>query len=144
MIPMELMTMLGGGLLSGVMPLWGKSLAAQREARSQLMDKVGIEQKGYAAARAWNKPGVAFVRRFITIAAVLSIIVWPKVVAVFWPEVGVTVGWSEWNPGFLFFEGSNDVTWKSLTGLVITPLDTHLMSAIIGLYFGASVVKNAR
>jgi len=24
---------------------------------------------------------------------------------------------------------------------VITPLDTHLMSAIIGLYFGGSLVK---
>jgi hypothetical protein len=26
-------------------------------------------------------------------------------------------------------------------GVVITPLDTHLMSAIIGLYFGGSLVK---
>jgi len=25
--------------------------------------------------------------------------------------------------------------------VVITPLDTHLMSAIIGLYFGGSLVK---
>ena len=30
---------------------------------------------------------------------------------------------------------------KEYFGVVITPLDTHLMSAIIGLYFGGSLVK---
>ena len=30
---------------------------------------------------------------------------------------------------------------KQFFGVVITPLDTHLMSAIIGLYFGGSLVK---
>jgi len=30
---------------------------------------------------------------------------------------------------------------KSFAGVVITPLDTHLMSAIVGLYFGGSLVK---
>jgi len=28
-----------------------------------------------------------------------------------------------------------------MTGMVITPLDTHLVSAIVGLYFGGSLVK---
>jgi hypothetical protein len=30
---------------------------------------------------------------------------------------------------------------KTFNGLIITPLDTHLMSAIVGLYFGGSLVK---
>jgi len=30
---------------------------------------------------------------------------------------------------------------KIHNGVVITPLDTHLMSAIVGLYFGGSLVK---
>jgi len=141
MIPLELMTMLGGGLLSGVMTLWGKSLEAKRESHKMMLESMGAESKERELARRFP---AQFARRFITIAAVLAIVVWPKVVAVLWPELGVTVGWTEWNPGFLFFEGSNATEWKSLTGLVITPLDTHLMSAIIGLYFGASVVKNAR
>ena len=38
-------------------------------------------------------------------------------------------------------EGRDIVQWKEMVGLVITPLDTHLMSAIIGLYFGGSLVK---
>jgi hypothetical protein len=45
----------------------------------------------------------------------------------------------------LFFtEGKELIKWQSLKGLVITPLDTHLLSAIVGLYFGASMVKNAK
>jgi hypothetical protein len=30
---------------------------------------------------------------------------------------------------------------REFAGIVITPLDTHLMSAIVGLYFGGSLVK---
>ena len=136
--------MLGGGLLSGVMTLWGKSLEAKRESHQMMLEGMAAEGKLVAAARKHKDPKFQFTRRVIALAAVFAIIIWPKLVAVLWPEVGVTVGWTEWSPGFLFFEGSNTTEWKSLTGLVITPLDTHLMSAIIGLYFGASVVKNAR
>jgi hypothetical protein len=81
----------------------------------------------------------------IALAAVFAVIVWPKLVVVFWPEIPVTVGYTEWNPGFLFLtEGKETTTWQSLSGLVLTPLDTHLLGAIVGLYFGASMVKNAR
>ena len=46
-------------------------------------------------------------------------------------------------PGFLFWEGKDVLKWEYLSarGLVITPLDTNLVSAIIGLYFGGSLVK---
>ena len=30
---------------------------------------------------------------------------------------------------------------KALQGLVITPLDTNLVGAIVGMYFGGSLVK---
>jgi hypothetical protein len=30
---------------------------------------------------------------------------------------------------------------RAFAGVVITPLDTHLMSAIVGLYFGGSLVN---
>jgi hypothetical protein len=76
---------------------------------------------------------------------VFAVIIWPKIVPVLFPDVPVVVGYTEWNPGFLFFtEGSESVTWRHMKGLVLTPLDTHLLSAIVGLYFGASMVKNAR
>ena len=39
----------------------------------------------------------------------------------------------------LFTEGKEVLTWHVAKGFVITPLDTHLVSAIIGLYFGGSL-----
>ena len=40
-------------------------------------------------------------------------------------------------------KGKDVMQWVPMAhkGIVITPLDTHLMSAIIGLYFGGSLVK---
>ena len=44
--------------------------------------------------------------------------------------------------GFWIFGSDMDMTqWKPLSGLVITPLDTHVVSSIIGLYFGGSLVR---
>jgi hypothetical protein len=53
------------------------------------------------------------------------------------------VGYLEFKPGFLFFEGKEVLKWEVLSarGLVLTPLDTNLVSAIVGLYFGGSLVK---
>lgn len=143
-IPLELITMLGSGLMSGVMSLWSQSLKAKAEAHSRLMDKVGVKKEMVENARAYDKPAFTFTRRIIALAAVFSIIVLPKLAAVIMPELPVLVGYTEWNPGFWFFtDGADQIKWMTFKGLVITPLDTHLMSAIIGLYFGASVVKNS-
>ena len=143
-LPLELITMLGSGLLSGVMTLWGQSQKAKQDAFQRAIDGLSAQSKATDLARRYENKGFQVTRRIIALSAVFAVIVWPKVVAVFWPEVPVTVGYTEWNPGFLFFEGSEETTWQSVKGLVLTPLDTHLLSAIVGLYFGASMVKNAR
>ena len=38
-------------------------------------------------------------------------------------------------------EGREVFEWVTFQGLVITQLDTNLVSAIIGMYFGGSLVK---
>jgi hypothetical protein len=55
----------------------------------------------------------------------------------------VIVGYLEFKPGFLFLPEKEIMKWVTLSSnsLVITPLDTNLVSAIIGLYFGGSLVK---
>ena len=56
--------------------------------------------------------------------------------------VDVTVGFTNWRPGFLFFLPEREVfEWVTFQGLVITQLDTNLVSAIIGMYFGGSLAK---
>ena len=53
------------------------------------------------------------------------------------------VGYLEFKPGFFFIPEKEIMKWVTLSSnsLVITPLDTNLVSAIIGLYFGGSLVK---
>ena len=144
-LPLELITMLGSGLLSGVMTLWGQAAKSKQDAFNRAIEGLSAQSEATDLARRYENKGFQVTRRIIALSAVGAIIVWPKVVAVFWPEIPVTVGYTEWNPGFLFLtEGTEETTWQALSGLVITPLDTHLLGAIIGMYFGASMVKNAR
>ena len=144
-LPLELITMLGSGLLSGLMTLWGQSAKAKQDAFQRAIDGLAAQSEATDLARRYENKGFQMTRRVIALSAVFAVIVWPKLVAVFWPEVAVTVGYTEWKPGFLFLtEGKETTTWQSLSGLVLTPLDTHLLGAIVGLYFGASMVKNAR
>lgn len=144
-IPLELMTMLGSGLLSGVLTLFSQSQKAKQDAFTRAIEGLSAQSKATDLARRYENKGFQVTRRIIALSAVGAIIVWPKIIAVFWPEIPVTVGYTEWNPGFLFLtEGKELIKWQALQGLVITPLDTHLLSAIVGLYFGASVVKNSR
>ena len=73
---------------------------------------------------------------------IFAIVVFPKLVAVYYPDVAVTIGYTSWSPGFLFFkEGREVFEWVTFQGLVITQLDTNLVSAIIGMYFGGSLAK---
>ena len=86
--------------------------------------------------------GFAWTRRIIALTAIFAIVLLPKLVAVFYPAVDVTVGYTNWRPGFMFFrEGREVFEWITFQGLVITQLDTNLVSAIIGMYFGGSLVK---
>ena len=144
-IPLELVTMLGSGLLGGIMTLWSQSMKAKQEAFQRAIDGLSAQSEAYDKARRYENRGFQITRRIIALSAVGAIIVWPKVVPVFWPDMQVVVGWTEWNPGFLFLtDGQEETVWKTMQGLVLTPLDTHLVSAIVGLYFGASMVKNAK
>jgi hypothetical protein len=143
-IPLELITMIGSGLLSGLLSIWSQSMQAKQQAFDRAIKGLAAQSEATDLARRYENKGFQITRRIIAITAVFAVIVWPKVMGVFWPDLDVYVGYTQFNPGFLFLEGKEVVEWKQLKGLVITPLDTHLVSAIVGLYFGASIVKNAR
>lgn len=142
MIPLEIITMLGSGLLGGLMTVWSKSLEAKKLQRELVQQALSGSRKAWQEARQHSSPVAQVTRRTVTIASVLAIIVLPKLAALISPETLVVVGYTEWNPGFLFFtEGHNEVHWRTAKGLVITPLDTHMVSAIVGFYFGHRVGK---
>ena len=145
-LPLELITMLGSTVLGGVMSVWGQSIKARAEQNKMLLARGEFNATQANTAREHGKTDThfAWTRRLIALSAVFSIIVLPKLVAVWYPEVSVIVGYSEVQGGFwknLFGQPSEVVQWKSAQGFVITPLDTHIVSAIVGLYFGAGFAK---
>ena len=145
-MPFELITLLGSVMIGFLTALVSLRMKLAAQTQKHLMQAAGLQKKMWADARehGLKDRGFAWTRRLIALMAVFAIIVFPKLVAVWMPDVNVTLGWTEWKPGFLFItEGRNVIEWKVATGLVLTPLDTHLVSAIVGLYFGGSIMKNA-
>jgi len=142
--PFEIITMLASTVLGGVMSVWAESRKAKAESQKLLITRGEFNLKSAKQARdhGLKDKGFAWTRRIIALTSVFAIVLLPKLVAVYYPEVSVTVGYTNWNPGFLFFrEGREIFEWVTFQGLVITQLDTNLVSAIIGMYFGGSLAK---
>ena len=144
-LPLELITMLFSTILGGVMSIWGQSNKSKAEQNKMLLANANFKANQVNAARNAGKTDshFAWTRRLIALSAVGSIIVLPKVVAVWYPDVSVIVGYTEVQGGFMnwLFGPEEAIQWKSARGFVITPLDTHIVSAIVGLYFGAGFTK---
>ena len=140
-MPFEMITMLGSTVLGGVMSIWSQSIKAKQAEQKMLLQRADVQQKGFKEAREYDNVGFQWTRRIIALTAVFFIIGWPKIVPVFF-DTSVYLTWTEFSRGFLFLVEQKEMTMdKEFFGVVITPLDTHLMSAIIGLYFGGSLVK---
>ena len=142
--PFEIITMLASTVLGGLMSVWAESRKAKAESQKLLITRGEFNLKAAKQARdhGLKDKGFAWTRRIIALTSVFAIVVFPKIVAVYYPDISVTIGYTNWNPGFMFFrEGREVFEWITFQGLVITQLDTNLVSAIIGMYFGGSLAK---
>jgi len=142
MFPFEIITMLGSTLLSSLLSLWSQSIKAKQKEQELLITRGKFQLQSIEAARNVDNKGFQWTRRIIALSSIFAIVILPKLVSVYYPDVDVTVGYTVFNPGFLFFTEDREVfEWITFKGLVITQLDTNLVSAIIGMYFGGSLVK---
>ena len=140
-LPVEMITMLGSSLLGGFMSIWGQSIKAKQAEQKMLLARGKFQMAEIDKARKYENTGFQWTRRIIALSAVFAIIIWPKMVPVFF-DTSVWLTWTEFSRGFLFLIEKKEIVMdKEFFGVVITPLDTHLMSAIVGLYFGGSLVK---
>ena len=142
-MPFEMITMLGSTVLGGVMSIWSQSIKAKQSEQKMLLARADVQQKGFKEAREYDNVGFQWTRRIIALTAIFAIVVLPKVLPLISPDAHVVVGYTQFKPGFLFFEGKEIMKWVPMEakGIIITPLDTNLVSAIIGLSFGGSLVK---
>ena len=135
--------MLGSTVLGGIMSIWSQNIKAKQAEQKMLLQRAEVQTAAFKEAREYENVGFQWTRRIIALTAIFAIIVLPKILPLVSPDAHVIVGYTEWKPGFLFFEGKDVMNWVPMAhkGIVITPLDTNLVSAIIGLYFGGSLVK---
>ena len=142
-LPVEMITMLGSSVLGGVMTVWGQSIKAKQAEQKMLLARGKFQMEEIDKARRYENSGFQWTRRIIALTAVFGIVLLPKLMPIFQPDVSVIVGYLEFKPSFLFLPEKEIMKWVTLSSnsLVITPLDTNLVAAIIGLYFGGSLVK---
>ena len=142
-MPFEMITMLGSTMLGGLMTVWSQSIKAKQAEQKMLIQRAEVQTAAFKEAREYENVGFQWTRRIIALTAVFAIVVLPKILPLVTPDAHVIVGYTEFKPGFLFLEGKDVMKWVPMAhkGIVITPLDTNLVSAIIGLYFGGSLVK---
>jgi len=142
-LPVELISLFGASLFGGVMKIWAGAIQTRRLERLMGMQAFGQRMKFIENARSFDNRGFQWTRRLIALTAVFFVIALPKIVSILHPEIAIHIGYPQLSKGFLFFSSDyQKIKWIALKGLVITPLDTHLLSAIIGLYFGGSLVKH--
>ena len=142
-MPFEMITMLVSTVLGGVMSIWSQSIKAKQAEQKMLLARADVQQKGFKEAREYANEGFQWTRRIIALTAVFAIVLLPKLMPIFQPDVSVIVGYLEFKPSFFFLPEKEIMKWVTLSSnsVVITTLDTNLVAAIIGLYFGGSLVK---
>ena len=142
-IPSELYALLGSSIIGSSMRLISFIFMARHYERVLTLRRSNVQATMVNRARMTSS--LQLVRRIIALSAVFFVIVWPKLVAVFCPNVPITIGITKTTRKlFSFCSGVENLTWIQLHGVVITPLDTHLLSAIMGLYFGYTLVDFKR
>ena len=143
MIPMELLSMLASTVLGGVLSIMAQKSQAEAEKQKMFMQRAEFAAQQADKAREVTDAFTKNTRRWIALIAVVSILVIPKLAPFIDPSMPIYVGYTETvQEGWWIFSTDVDMTqWKPMTGLVITPLDTHVVSSIIGLYFGGSLVR---
>ena len=116
-LPVEMITMLGSSVLGGFMTIWGQSIKAKQDEQKMLLARANNQMKHINDARTYENKGFQFTRRIIALTAVFFIIVWPKIVPVFF-DTAVFLTWTEFSRGFLFLieqkEMVVDRDWETL------------------------------
>ena len=140
---MELLSMLASTVLGGVLSIMAQKSQAEAEKQKMFMQRAEFAAEQADKAREVTDAFTKNTRRWIALIAVVSILVIPKLAPFIDPSMPIYVGYTETvQEGWWIFATDVDMTkWKPMTGLVITPLDTHVVSSIIGLYFGGSLVR---
>ena len=133
----ELVAMLGGGITGFVMKLISAQMNIQANAIDAMIKKQGVSDDSADRAAKRTGEGGAWIRRFIAICILFSVVFAPFIMAFF--NIPVTV--EAQKMGIFKFLGIGADKWKHLEGFVLLPEVRQGMLALLGFYFGSSQVK---
>ncbi len=136
--PVEIITMLGSGLFSGIMTMWGMKAKAEAEFRMHAL-KANKQQHQQTIENIKVDPGFSFTRRVVTF-----IIVTGAMIAVFFPTlfgVPTLIELTSESEGFFGLFKNTTTTYETVNAFVTPEWLKHAMLSIVGLYFGNSIVK---
>ncbi len=153
MIPLELLSF--GAAFIGRALVQHLAYKQQNEAaeREMLYKMAGLQKEAQDGARETLQKNNLFgwICAIIAVLSVLAIIVLPKIAFLIDPSLLITYGFGQYSPensilfGLINLGGGYEETlWHQAKGILITPLDTHLVSAIAGLYFGGINIRGRR
>jgi plasmid maintenance system antidote protein VapI len=119
------------------MKLISAQMNIQANAIDAMIKKQGVSDDSADRAAKRTGDGGAWIRRFIAICILFSVVFAPFVMAFF--NIPVTVEANKL--GILKFLGIGVDKWKNLEGFVLLPEVRQGMLALLGFYFGSSQVK---
>ena len=134
LMPIELLSLLGGGIAGFVMRL----IAAQAEAQArqfESMIKAQTAADDSAQLARAHDPG-SWVRRVIALVILFAVVIAPFSLALL--DVPVVVEGQEYWWDILGLFGSS---WETVSGFILLPEVRQGMVAIVGFYFGSSQVR---
>ncbi len=139
-LPIEAITMILSVAEGAFMKMWSQSQADKAEQQKLLMAQFSAQEDSIESARAYQNPNANWIRRFLAISfmgmamfiLLAPVLGFPTVV-----PVDITSGFK-----LLFLDFTNTVVeWKSLDGMVTPEWLPHAIMAVVGMYFGQSIVS---
>jgi uncharacterized membrane protein YfcA len=131
-----ILSVLGGA----VMKMWSQSQKDKADQQKALIQRFSASEDSVESARAYQNPNAQWIRRFLVcsfMGMAFFILIAPVLGFDTVVPVEVTSGFK-----FLFLDFTNTVTeWRSLQGMVTPEWLPHAIMAVVGMYFGQSIVS---
>lgn len=122
------------------MKMWSQGQSDKADQQKALIQRFSASEDSVQSTRAYQNPNAQWIRRFLVVSFMgmaCFILIAPVLGFDTVVPVEVTSGFK-----FLFLDFTNTVTeWQSLQGMVTPEWLPHAIMAVVGMYFGQSIVS---
>ena len=137
-LPIEVVTMLGSSLFSGVMTMWAQNHRDQMEF-NKLALQANQQQHKQQIEQIKTDKGFAWTRRFIALVIVFGALAMVFAPALF--DVPQIIETSSESSGLFGLFKDKVTNFVEVSAFVIPDWWSSAFTAVVGLYFGNSIVK---